>query len=231
VPFSLPNRYVSSIKIDRDNHDDVLITFAGFGTKHVYRTSDGGQRWNSLDCSEGNPCLPDVPVNDMDIYYNPVSGQREYFIATDMGVYRSTGDGAWFEMTSLPNTIAMDVEAFGSKIRVATFGRGVFEWDLASGSPTAPPKKNVTAKANLYPNYPNPFNPETKIKYTVPKAGKVKISVYDVLGREVALLVNGIVEAGTFEATFNANGLSSGVYFYKLTAGDYTEIRKMVLAK
>jgi hypothetical protein len=236
TPFTLPNRYFSAIKIDRDNHDDVIITFAGFGTNHVLRTTDGGQRWKSIDCREGWPCLPDVPVNDLEIRYG-AGGEREYFAATDVGVFRSSGDGAWFLMQGLPNCVVMDVEIYNSKLRVATFGRGAFEWELSSseGKNLNNRKQIEALNPYLFTNYPNPFNPETKIKYNVTKAGYVKISVYDILGREVTVLVNGYQQQGTYEVTFNADAsgrtLASGVYFYKLVSKDYTEIRKMVLAK
>jgi hypothetical protein len=140
-------------------------------------------------------------------------------------------------MQGLPNCVVMDVEIYNSKLRVATFGRGAFEWELSSseGKNLNNRKQIEALNPYLFTNYPNPFNPETKIKYNVTKAGYVKISVYDILGREVTVLVNGYQQQGTYEVTFNADAsgrtLASGVYFYKLVSKDYTEIRKMVLAK
>jgi hypothetical protein len=231
----LPNRYVSAIKIDKDDPNGVFASFAGFGSYHIYRSANGGQQWACMDFTEGaEPRLPDVPVNDFEIYYQP-SGQRIYFAATDIGVFSSTGNGVWLELEGgLPNSIVMDIEIHNSKLRAATFGRGIFEWDLS-------PAQNISGKTPhpatpyLFPNYPNPFNPETKIKYRVSKQTRVKIVVYDILGREVAVLVNKTQQPGTYEAVFNVNlhgtNLSSGIYFYKLTAKDFTEIRKMVLVK
>ncbi len=83
----------------------------------------------------------------------------------------------------------------------------------------------------LSQNYPNPFNPSTKIKYQIPKDGHVKIAVYDVLGKEVNVLTDGFRVAGSYEARFDASSYSSGVYFYKMTSGDFIEIRKMVVMK
>ena len=83
----------------------------------------------------------------------------------------------------------------------------------------------------LYQNYPNPFNPTTKIKFGLPKAAKVNITVYDLLGRQVAVLLNGEKPAGNYSATFNAANLPSGIYFCKLTAGNFTSIKKMILLK
>jgi hypothetical protein len=84
---------------------------------------------------------------------------------------------------------------------------------------------------NLQQNYPNPFNPTTNIKFDVPKSGNVKLTVYDILGDQVELLVNNYMVAGSYSTDFHANNLSSGVYFYKLEAGSFSETRKMILNK
>ncbi len=83
----------------------------------------------------------------------------------------------------------------------------------------------------LHQNYPNPFNPTTNIKYDLPKGSLVKIAVYDITGRLVAMIVNSYMMAGYHEATFNAVNLASGVYFYKIEAGTFTDEKKMVLVK
>ena len=83
----------------------------------------------------------------------------------------------------------------------------------------------------LSQNYPNPFNPSTDIRFQVPAVGNVKLAVYDLLGREVAVLVNEKKESGSYQVTFNANNLASGVYMYRLQAGSFVEARKMLLIK
>ncbi len=89
----------------------------------------------------------------------------------------------------------------------------------------------------LSQNFPNPFNPETKINYQIPKASFVKLNVFDILGREVAILVNEEQNAGQHSISFNAlqtqdgKQISSGIYFYKLSAGNFNQIRKMILMK
>jgi hypothetical protein len=94
---------------------------------------------------------------------------------------------------------------------------------------------------SLEQNYPNPFNPSTKIKYTIPetgnpllggaRGGSVTLKVFDILGNEVATLLNEEQEPGVYEVEFNANGLPSGIYFYKLTAGEYNQTQKMIYLK
>jgi hypothetical protein len=84
---------------------------------------------------------------------------------------------------------------------------------------------------SLSQNYPNPFNPTTSIKFQLPKDGDVKLIVSDLLGREAAILENGFKKAGSYEISFNASDLPSGIYFYRLTAGDFESTRKMILLK
>ncbi len=83
----------------------------------------------------------------------------------------------------------------------------------------------------LYQNYPNPFNPSTVISYQLPVAGLVTLKVYDLLGNEVATLVNEYRSAGSYEVEFKASSLSSGVYFYKLSTGSFTQTKKLILMK
>ena len=96
--------------------------------------------------------------------------------------------------------------------------------------------ENLPKQFELSQNYPNPFNPVTKIKYQIPSnvklgTNKVKLVVYDILGREVKTLVNDIQKPGSYEITFDANSLTSGVYFYKLHAGIFIKTKKMILLK
>jgi hypothetical protein len=86
-------------------------------------------------------------------------------------------------------------------------------------------------KYSLSQNYPNPFNPETKIQFSIPKNGFVKIIVYDLLGREVNELVNEFKQQGSYGVSFNGANLSSGIYFYKLITDDFVETKKMILVK
>jgi len=84
---------------------------------------------------------------------------------------------------------------------------------------------------SLLPNYPNPFNASTSIKYDLPKSCDISIEIYDILGRKIEILNQGIQRAGRHSVSWNAGGLSSGMYFYRIQAGEYTETRKMLLLK
>lgn len=84
---------------------------------------------------------------------------------------------------------------------------------------------------DLSQNYPNPFNPSTTIEYSIPKDANVTMKIYDVLGKEVATLVNEQRSAGTYIINWNASNFSSGLYFYRITAGEFTDTKKMFLIK
>lgn len=90
---------------------------------------------------------------------------------------------------------------------------------------------NIPVKYNLYNAYPNPFNPNTVIKFDVPKAGNVSLKIYDASGRLIEELLNSNVEPGVYKAGWNASKYSSGVYFYTLSSGSYSETKKMILVK
>jgi hypothetical protein len=83
----------------------------------------------------------------------------------------------------------------------------------------------------LSQNFPNPFNPTTKLRYSIPKTSKVSIKVYDILGNEIETLIKEEKPVGTYEITWYAGNLPSGIYFYILQAGEFVETRKMILLK
>jgi hypothetical protein len=93
------------------------------------------------------------------------------------------------------------------------------------------PISNLPKQYDLSQNYPNPFNPTTEIKFALPTSGQAKLEVYNVLGQNVATLINGQMNAGYHSVTWNAQSAASGVYFYKLTAGNYSKVYQMTLMK
>lgn len=98
---------------------------------------------------------------------------------------------------------------------------------LSVASRIAPHLKNF----KLYQNYPNPFNPSTMIKYNLPKSNRIILQIYNLAGQEVATLVNEFQSAGEHEVTWQPNGLPSGLYFYRIQAGEYSEANKLILQK
>jgi hypothetical protein len=107
----------------------------------------------------------------------------------------------------------------------------IFEWMDVLSAPPSPDGALLPTSVELRGNYPNPFNPSTTVVFEVAASSFVNLGVFDVLGRQVDVLVNGRVEAGVHEVSFNGLGLASGVYLLKLNAGDVVRTSKMVLMK
>src|SRR4030095_1684484 len=132
-----------------------------------------------------------------------------------IGVQISYTTGKEFKAGTLETGVAMVAERFNKEVKQ----------EIAQDNTSAGESYFSTK------NYPNPFNPETKINYTLKGATTVKITIYDKLGREVAILVDESQSEGEHEVTFNASNLPSGVYFYRIKTPERVEVRKMVLAK
>lgn len=92
-------------------------------------------------------------------------------------------------------------------------------------------RNTVIREYNLYPNYPNPFNPATTIKYSIPSFELIQIKIFDILGNELQTLVNQYKQPGNYKIEFSAGSIPSGVYFYKIISGSYSETRKMILLR
>ncbi len=131
----------------------------------------------------------------------------------------------------------LDMDKYGN-IWIASTDGGLAVYNKENIVSIKNEKKSVLKSFSLSQNYPNPFNPSTTIKYTIPPletlhatSQQVQLKIYDILGREVATLVNEKQSPGNHEVTFDAIGLPSGIYFYKLRIGDFMETKKMVLLK
>ncbi len=147
---------------------------------------------------------------------------------------------AWEELTF--NFTSIDTSKKYQKLVVifdlGTVGDGsanftyLFDDIRQTSQPTAVHQtNNVVASYSLHQNYPNPFNPSTTISYSLEKGGMVTLKVYNMLGQEVATIVDREMNAGLHTATFSASHLSSGIYLYRLTSGTFTSMKKMMLIK
>ncbi|MBN8571377.1 MAG: T9SS type A sorting domain-containing protein [Ignavibacteria bacterium] len=121
----------------------------------------------------------------------------------------------------------------GNDLYGATYTNSVIKAPISNLVGTNSISTEVPDKFTLGQNYPNPFNPNTVINYNLPVAGFISLKVYDILGNEVATLVNTRQNAGSYSEEFDAGyfKLSSGVYFYKLQSGEFSETKRMVLVK
>jgi len=227
VTTGLPGRTITSVYVHPDSANVAAITFSGFGAGKVYKTTNGASSWINIS---GN--LPDSPTNDVLIYYPGVSTSI-YYAAMDIGVFFTNNYGAtWTELADgLPNTVAMHLDYHQStnRLRIGTHGRGI--WETPNPVGIINYNNEVPDNFNLEQNFPNPFNPVTKIKYSVLNNGYVKLAVYDIMGREIKTIVSENQKPGTYTVQFDGANLSSGTYFYRVETNSFTQTKKMIILK
>jgi hypothetical protein len=147
-----------------------------------------------------------------------LAGPKISSVRTDDGNHKVVNFGFGFEQV---NDAAQADSLIARSIRWLTAG-------IVLNNPV---EGTVVKDYKLEQNYPNPFNPSTIISYSIPEESQVSLVIYDVMGREVANLVKAKQSAGNYEVEFDASSIASGTYFYKLTAGDFTSVKKMSLLK
>lgn len=135
------------------------------------------------------------------------------------------------KMSALANhvTSAASATVYAGMFLNQNDGAPVYSLDFTTDVEEA--NSRFPEKYSISQNYPNPFNPTTEIEYRIPETGHVSLRVYDLLGRDVATLVNETKTPGTYEVSWDATGQTSGVYFYRLTTGDFVQTRKLVLLR
>jgi photosystem II stability/assembly factor-like uncharacterized protein len=198
-----------------------LVGIAGGST--MSKTTDGGTTWTLLAAS-GTGTISGIKGSGNDYWY--VRGTQIYR-STDLG-------GSWnlsHTQSAAQNDISIIPDGAGCMTGWSAGTTGTIS--KMTGIPVSvnDPVSNIPSAYKLWQNYPNPFNPVTGITYALPLSGNVELKVYDVLGKEVAEIVNSYMTAGVHNISFDASSLASGVYIYKLTSGSFTESKKMVLIK
>ena len=136
----------------------------------------------------------------------------------------------WLHAGTYPNLIEAE-DCFPFEKQGWVDGSEYQGWTVTGWDETAAALENIPLDYSLSQAYPNPFNPETRLTFTLPEAGKVTLIVFDIKGREIARLVDGWLEAGTHDRVFNASDLSSGVYFARMNAAGFNQTRKLLLLK
>jgi photosystem II stability/assembly factor-like uncharacterized protein len=192
----------------------------------ILRTSDGGENWDpSGITSKSLYC-----IEFLDSLNGWTGGKGQIFRTSD-------GGENWVNVvdsleTDFNQIIILKEDkvayAFGDDWYRST--HTLLKADL-SGITSVEDKEDKPKEFALHQNYPNPFNPTTSIEYQVTSSEKVSLIIYDILGREIKTLVNELKAPGSYEVTFDASLLSSGVYFYRLTAGEFVQTRKMLLLR
>ena len=189
---------------------------------YCIKTINGGATWS---------------YNVMDMFcksayfVNAVTG---YACGTGGGLKKTTNGGITWLWQNSPTTLTLNrIVCTNDSTGIAAGFDGTIVKTDNGGTFTAVNQigSEIPKSFGLNQNFPNPFNPSTKISFKIPTSSFVKLSVYNILGKELKIMVNENLNAGKYEADFNASELPSGTYFYRLTAGNFTQTKKMMIIK
>ena len=177
-------------------------------------STDGGTVW-----TDPEKFTPDAPLLDWRypsiVSVSPTVALDDDAITVHIVMQGDSIPGSTVNTAGMPVAVSAQYYHFSAEILIVS----------ADEDPV------IVNEFNLEQNYPNPFNPSTKINYTLAERSNVTIKVYDVLGNEIATLINTTQEAGAYDVNFDASQLSSGLYIYTLNAGNFTSSKKMMLLK
>jgi photosystem II stability/assembly factor-like uncharacterized protein len=231
----LPVRYPTDFHYDRNDADRIWATFSGYGTGHVYESTDAGATWTDRSAN-----LPDIPVQSVAL---DEDHPGFVYVGTDLGTYQSTDGGAsWQDFNSgMPIAMILDLVVHGPTrtMRAATFGNGVWEVTMPEPQVTAAEivaGTEAPADLRLGEGAPNPFRGSTSIEFAVGRPGHVRLTVHDAAGRRVRMLVDGPFEAGTAVASWDGRDeggrrVAAGVYFLTLEGAGTSRSGKVTLLR
>lgn len=216
------NSYIHSITMVNSQ-----TGYAG-GTGKIYKTTNSGSNWSETSISGAGAlytvCFPlDTLVGYAagllgKMYKTTNAGNNWYPLTTGV-----TGNFKGMDFNFGSSTTGYAVGTTGVVLRTTNGGGAFVE---VAGNNTSVPENYA-----LHQNYPNPFNPVTQISFSIPKSEHVKITIYNTLGMETAVLLDEAKDAGTHSVSLDASGYPSGVYFYTITSGSFTATKKMILLK
>jgi photosystem II stability/assembly factor-like uncharacterized protein len=211
-----------------DNSVSLLLTSPGHlfvgGDNGVQRTTNDGLTWETVNFGSSQAFVGSLVANSRGNIFRGIGNG---------GVYYSDDEGDnWYDFNSgLTNNEVSDLAIDTHGVLFAsTSGGGLFRTSSSTVNVNRD-KSNRISNVSLAQNYPNPFNPTTTIKFQVPNSGFVTLKVFDLLGREVATLVNENMTQGSYERVFDGRGLSSGFFFYRLKSSTFIQTKKMILLK
>ncbi|MBI5473372.1 MAG: T9SS type A sorting domain-containing protein [Ignavibacteriae bacterium] len=199
----------------------------------IFRSMDLGATWLAMNTGLPRDTLQRIRLLSL------VSIGSNIFAGTRQGIYISSDLGdSWQSITSGLSGDALIVYAITTHAADLVLGTRDGVWRRPLSEITRAGWGHDVVTFHLYQNYPNPFNPSTTIKYQIPEVGGqrsevglVTLKVFDLLGREVATLVDGIQDSGFKSVAFDASGLASGVYLYQLKSGGFVQTRKLMIVR
>lgn len=220
----LVNVYLLGVSFSDISHGTIIGYDFDKSRGIILHTTNGGNTWQLQDdnLNNYNPVYTDISF--LDSLNGIIIGKDGLIIQT------SDGGSTWNQRVSGTNNDLFCITFLKNN---QFYISGEWETILTGDIVTSVNEfQNVNpTKFELFQNYPNPFNPTSTIKYAIPKASLVTIKIYDILGNEIATLVNEEKSAGSFEVEFDASNFSSGIYFYQMQAGNFTETKKLILIR
>ena len=193
------------------------------GGKAILKSADGGATWAYVDS---------VNTDLYDIQFSATQPGTGIAVGAKYVMKTINSGQSW---TNIIDTAVVKANLFSCAIDPAgnmwLGGTTSIAYTTANITAVHPASAGAPSGFALEQNYPNPFNPSTQIRFSVPASQFVTLKVFDLLGREVASLVNEVVKAGTYTAEWNPAGVSSGVYFYRVQAGTFSASKKLILQK
>ena len=197
--------------------------FAGVNNGGVFRSSNGGFNWTQTSLTNGG--VTSFAIKDNFIFASDFLNFGGVFLSSNNGtswILKNQGLGNQIDVWSLTTTSQYIFAGTDSSVWRRSYTEIIGIQKIS---------ELVPSSFSLSQNYPNPFNPNTKIKFDITKLSDVKLVVFDILGREVAVLVNERLKAGTYEVAFDGTNLPSGVYFYRLITDKFVDVKKMLYIK
>ncbi|CAN5465098.1 hypothetical protein BH10BAC5_BH10BAC5_11850 [soil metagenome] len=193
------------------------------GNTLVQLTSNGGANWTTVTPTGTVAAIGGITG----------TGTSNYWLVRGANVYATTNAGAnWTNPVTTGGTFTHITKSrSGSPYLYAVRSNGTVAKYGGPATGINPINNGLVDNYSLGQNYPNPFNPTTKITFAVPTTGLVTLKVYDMVGKEIATLVNAQMNSGSYSVDFTASSLSSGIYFYTIKSGNFTDTKKMMLIK
>jgi photosystem II stability/assembly factor-like uncharacterized protein len=190
------------------------------------RTTDGGLSWRTMN----SPTISNEKCCKLE--FVPGNPSKLWLLTTDNLYFSNDSGMTWTkDPVSAQFSYGVDIVCPDSKhgwLQAEKIFRSSNADQVTSVSDN---EHIVPSEFNLCQNYPNPFNPTTTINYSIPKVGQVKLTVFNTIGSKVATIVNEYKPAGNYSVQFNASSLASGIYFYRIESGQFSQIKKMILLK
>jgi hypothetical protein len=217
-------KYTGTDQYNSLSFPDHRTGFASSVEGYVMNTTDGGESWSRSASA--------IQSLSTELYF--VSSSVGYLVASRGAIWKTTdGGGTWSQQVSGTSQNLQSVFFTSANTGYAVGWYGTILKTTTGGNTTSVAQSSQERPEGfqLFQNYPNPFNPTTTIEYSVPERASVELKVVDVLGRVVTTLLNEEKPAGAYTVRWNADGVASGVYFYRLKAGGFVQTRKMLLVR